>query len=85
MKNLIVGSCKDIVKAIAFFQGLPQVNLIANHRSNILVHLEELFSEENAKTRFDELNKLTRLQKENLINEVNPDWVELKIGINIEL
>ncbi len=46
-----------------------------------LVYFEEYSDLFRARTRFIEVSRWTRAQKEKLIRRVNPDWIDLSIGI----
>lgn len=84
-KNILhVGMCGDIVKTIAFYEKIPNIAMgLDCYKLNKLVYLEEYKSETDALIRFEQLHKLNRLEKEKIIHFANPDWVELKVGINI--
>ncbi len=51
---------------------------------NRLVYFEEINSEELAMERFKQVSTYTRPQKEKIIRPVNPDWIDLTIGLNFE-
>ncbi|MDB5118469.1 MAG: hypothetical protein JWQ79_3961 [Mucilaginibacter sp.] len=59
-----------------FFDGAQQLNR--------LVYFEEINTEEQAMERFKTVSTYTRPQKEKMIRPVNPDWVDLTIGLNFE-
>ncbi len=59
-----------------FFDSAPQLNR--------LVYFEEINTEEMAMERFKTVSTYTRPQKEKMIRPVNPDWVDLTIGLNFE-
>lgn len=85
MESLLVGKSKDIEKAIKFFTSIPNSFLKSTQRHNILVYLEELTNNEDMDSKYEKIFKLSRLEKERLINKANPDWVELIINGNITL
>lgn len=83
-RMLLVGYCDDIEKTIKFFKELP--NLHENTTDyNRLVYVEEHSDKGICIERFDELMAFTRDLKEAVIDSCNPDWIELKPGINFEL
>ncbi|HQS06357.1 MAG TPA: hypothetical protein PLT16_12070, partial [Daejeonella sp.] len=49
-----------------------------------LVYFEELNSEPLAMERFKLISKFTRIQKDRMIRSVNPDWIDLTIGLDFE-
>jgi putative endonuclease len=51
---------------------------------NRLVYFEEINTEEQAMERFKVVSTYTRPQKEKMIRAVNPDWVDLTIGLKYE-
>lgn len=76
---LHIGYTKDIKRAILFYKSLP--NELKDY--NRLVYLEQYKVEENARNRHEEVTRFTKAQKEELVNSINPGWVELVPGINI--
>ncbi len=75
------GYCRDIEKAVKFYKNLPSA--FANVYK--LVYLEELPDDQKAFARYKEILAYTDLEKGILIDNINPDRVELEPGINIEL
>lgn len=69
---------------IEWYKKLPTMFLWGKQQ-NILIWLEECRSLQAAKDRFEELIKLTKQQRIELIESGNPQWVELKPGENITL
>ena len=49
-----------------------------------LVYFEELNSENMAMFRFNIISKFTRIQKDRMVRSVNPDWLDLTIGLDFE-
>lgn len=84
-KILHVGMCEDIIKALAFYNDMPIVSLDANFKLFKLLYLIEYTNLPEARKRFEELTKTAKNELVKLIKEVNPDLVELKPGINIEV
>jgi putative endonuclease len=82
--NLHVGLCSDILKTLQFYQQMPTLFFDSAHQLNRLVYFEEINNEEQAMERFQFVSTFTRPQKEKMIRSVNPDWVDLTIGLNFE-
>jgi len=49
-----------------------------------LVYFGKLSSETIAMERFKLISKFTRIQKDRMIRSVNPDWIDLTIGLDFE-
>ncbi len=82
--NLHVGLCSDILKAIQFYGQMPTLFFDSAQQLNRLVYFEEINNEEQAMDRFKFVSTFTRPQKEKMIRSVNPNWVDLTIGLNFE-
>ena len=82
--NLHVGLCSDILKTLQFYQQMPTLFFDSAQQLNRLVYFEEISSEEQAMERFKFVSTFTRPQKEKMIRSVNPDWVDLTIGLKYE-
>lgn len=67
-----------------FYRQMPDLYWGGGEQGNRLVYFEELQSESAALERFYLLSRFTRAQKEKQIREVNPDWVDLSIGLDFE-
>lgn len=81
---LITGYTEDIIKTIASFKKMP--NLFNPQRDfKQLVYLEMFTTNQGIIDRHKEVEVLTRQQKDELIATVNPEWIELKPGVNIDL
>jgi putative endonuclease len=63
---------------------MPTLFFDSAQQLNRLVYFEEINSEEMAMERFKTVSTYTRPQKEKMIRPVNPDWVDLTIGLNFE-
>lgn len=74
---LHVGMSGDLTKAINSYKSLSGFCFDARSKITRLVYHESLPTEETALTRFQEVSKYTRMQKERLIRRYNPDWVDL--------
>jgi putative endonuclease len=53
---------------------------IMNTRSR-LIYFEEYNDEQKLRERFTFLSRSTRAQKEKIIRKINPDWVDLSVGL----
>jgi putative endonuclease len=82
--NLHVGLCSDLLKTLKFYGDMPTLFFDSSKQLNRLVYFEEINTEEMAMERFKTVSTYTRLQKEKMIRPVNPDWVDLTIGLNFE-
>ena len=82
--NLHVGLCSDILKTLNFYREMPTLFFDTAQQLNRLVYFEEINTEEQAMERFKYVSTFTRPQKEKMIRSVNPDWVDLTIGLNFE-
>jgi putative endonuclease len=63
---------------------MPTLFFDSAQQLNRLVYFEEINTEEQAMDRFKFVSTFTRPQKEKMIRSVNPDWVDLTIGLNFE-
>lgn len=82
--NLHVGLCADLLKTLDFYRQMPTLFFDSAQQLNRLVYFEEINTEEQAMDRFKMVSTFTRPQKEKMIRSVNPDWVDLTIGLNFE-
>lgn len=82
--SIHVGMSTDLMKTMAFYRQMPNLFFDAGQQLTRLVYFEELSSEVSAKERFNLINKFTRIQKDRLIRAVNPDWIDLTIGLDFE-
>ncbi|WPV01235.1 GIY-YIG nuclease family protein [Mucilaginibacter sp. cycad4] len=83
-KNLHVGLCSDLMKTIQFYSEMPTLFFDNAQQLNRLVYFEEINTEEQAMERFKVVSTYTRPQKEKTIRAVNPDWIDLTIGLKYE-
>ncbi|MFD2146646.1 GIY-YIG nuclease family protein [Mucilaginibacter antarcticus] len=83
-KNLHVGLSSDLLKTLKFYSEMPTLFFDNAQQLNRLVYFEEINTEEMAMDRFKMVSTFTRTQKEKMIRFVNPDWVDLTIGLNFE-
>ncbi|HVS91724.1 MAG TPA: hypothetical protein VHB54_16940 [Mucilaginibacter sp.] len=82
--NLHVGLCSDLLKTLQFYQQMPTLFFDSAQQLNRLVYFEEINNEEQAMERFQFVSTFTRPQKEKMIRSVNPDWIDLTVGLNFE-
>ena len=82
--SIHVGMSTDLMKTMTFYRQMPNLFFDAGQQLTRLVYFEELNSEASAKERFNLINKFTRIQKDRLIRGVNPDWIDLTIGLDFE-
>jgi putative endonuclease len=79
-----VGMSTDLMKTMSFYRQMPNLFFDAGQQLTRLVYFEELSSESAALERFNLINKFARIQKDRLIRSVNPDWIDLTIGLDFE-
>ena len=79
-----VGMSTDLMKTMAFYRKMPNLFFDSGQQLTRLVYFEELNSENTAMYRFNIISKFTRMQKERMVRYVNPDWVDLTIGLDFE-
>ena len=82
--NLHVGLCSDLTKTLQFYREMPTLFFDNSQQLNRLVYFEEIRNEDQAMERFKFVSTFTRPQKEKMIRSVNPDWIDLTIGLNFE-
>ncbi|MCJ8211170.1 GIY-YIG nuclease family protein [Mucilaginibacter sp. RS28] len=82
--NLHVGLSSDLMKTIKFYSEMPTLFFDSAQQLSRLVYFEEITNEEMAMERFKYVSTFTRSQKEKMIRAVNPDWVDLTIGLKYE-
>ena len=82
--SLHVGMSADLLKTVSFYRQMPNLFFDSAQQLTRLIYFEELRSEESALQRFNLLSKFTRAQKEKLVRAVNPDWLDLSIGLDFE-
>jgi len=79
-----VGMSSDLMKTMSFYRQMPNLFFDAGQQLTRLVYFEELSSETLAMERFKHISKFTRIQKDRVIRSVNPDWIDLTIGLDFE-
>lgn len=82
--SIHAGCCIDIANMLSFYKKMP-VSLIDGKNMNMIFYLEEYTQEENAIQRVKEVTSFTLQQKKELIESINPDYIELVPGKNIEI
>lgn len=83
-RNFIqVNLSTNLVRTMQEHKNSPDLfmNITAPHR---LIYFEEYTQRERAFSRIRELLHWTRSQKEKLIRSVNPDWIDISIGLGFE-
>lgn len=81
---LHVGMSTDLMKTMTFYRQMPNLFFDSGQQLTRLVYFEELNSENTALQRFKLISKFTRIQKDRLIRSVNPDWIDLTVGLDFE-
>lgn len=81
---LHVGMSSDLMKTMNFYRQMPNLFFDAGQQLTRLVYFEELNTEHSAMHRFNLISKFTRIQKDRMIRSVNPDWIDLTIGLDFE-
>ncbi len=82
--NLHIGLSANMMKTMSFYRQMPNLFFDAGQQLTRLVYFEELNTEDQANFRFKLINRFTRAQKEKMIRSVNPDWLDLTIGLDYE-
>jgi putative endonuclease len=82
--SIHVGMSTDLMKTMGFYRQMPNLFFDSGQQLTRLVYFEELSSEAAALERFNLINKFARIQKDRLIRSVNPDWIDLTIGLDFE-
>lgn len=82
--SIHVGMSTDLMKTMTFYRQMPNLFFDSGQQLTRLVYFEEFSSESSAVERFNLINKFTRIQKDRLIRAVNPDWIDLTIGLDFE-
>jgi len=82
--SLHVGMSADLLKTVSFYRQMPSLFFDSAQQLTRLIYFEELRNEEAAVQRFNLISKFTRAQKEKLVRAVNPDWLDLSIGLDFE-
>lgn len=83
-KSLHVGMSSDLIKTMKFYRDMPNLFFDSGQQLTRLVYFEELNSENSAMQRFGLISRFTRVQKEKIVRSVNPDWLDLTIGLDYE-
>ena len=81
---LHVGMSSDLMKTMAFYRQMPNLFFDSGQQLTRLVYFEELNSELTAMQRFNLISRFTRIQKDRIVRSVNPDWLDLTIGLDFE-
>lgn len=81
---LHVGMSSDLMKTMNFYRQMPDLFFDSGQQLTRLVYFEELSSESSAMQRFHLISKFTRTQKDRMVRSVNPDWLDLTLGLDFE-
>lgn len=79
-----MGMSTDLIKTMTFYRQMPNLFFDSGQQLTRLVYFEELSSENCALQRFNLISKFTRTQKDRMIRSVNPDWIDLTLGLDFE-
>jgi predicted GIY-YIG superfamily endonuclease len=71
--HLNCGFCGNLADMIAMYNEMPTAKL--DYQQNKLVYLEQIH-EHQGQARLDWMMTLNRKQKNELIEAINPDWIE---------
>jgi putative endonuclease len=82
--SLHVGMSADLLKTVNFYRQMPNLFFDSAQQLTRLIYFEEMRTEDAAVQRFNLISKFTRAQKEKLIRAVNPDWLDLSLGLDLE-
>lgn len=82
--SLHVGMSSDLMKTMKFYREMPNLFFDSAQQLTRLVYFEELNTEQVAAQRFGLISRFTRAQKEKIVRSVNPDWLDLTIGLDFE-
>ncbi len=81
--SMHVGMSDDLTKTLAFYKSMPSLFFDQGQQLSRLVYFEEQKSEELALRRFKAISHFTRLQKEKLVRNYNPDWLDLSKNFGV--
>ena len=81
---LHVGMSTDLMNTMVFYRQMPNLFFDSGQQLTRLVYFEELSSESTAVQRFNLISRFTRIQKDRMVRSVNPDWIDLTIGLDFE-
>ncbi|WP_285008094.1 GIY-YIG nuclease family protein [Pedobacter faecalis] len=82
--SLHVGISADLIKTLDFYKKMPCLFFDSAHQLTRLVYFEEFKTEAQALSRFKQMSRFTRAQKERIVRSCNPDWIDLTIGLDFE-
>ncbi len=82
--SMHVGMSTDLLKTVGFYRQMPNLFFDSAQQLTRLIYFEEMRTEEAALQRFNLISKFTRAQKEKMVRSVNPDWLDLSIGLDFE-
>lgn len=82
--GLHVGMSADLIKTLDFYKQMPNLFFDSSHQLSRLVYFEEFKTEAQALSRFKLISRFTRMQKERIVRSCNPDWIDLRVGLDFE-
>lgn len=82
--SLHAGMSADLLKTLDFYKKMPNLFFDSSQQFSRLVYFEEFKNEAQALTRFKQISRFTRMQRERLVRSCNPEWVDLTIGLDFE-
>lgn len=82
--SMHVGMSSDLMKTMKFYREMPNLFFDSGQQLTRLVYFEELNTEQVALQRFGLVSRFTRVQKEKIVRSVNPDWLDLTMGLSFE-
>lgn len=82
--NLMIVFSRDVAKTMALFNEMPTLYSPPD-KQNCLYYLEGFKDYQEAQVRYKAVVGMSNDKKKGLIESANPDWIEFKIGENIEL
>ncbi|SMO45757.1 GIY-YIG nuclease family protein [Solitalea koreensis] len=78
---ITVGYTDNLYKTVNIYRNTAELFVDENKKSMRLVYFEQYDNEVLLKKRCDELQRLTKAQRERIIRTVNPNWNDLSIKI----
>lgn len=82
--NIHVGTTQALKKALEFYTKIPSMSYPVK-KLNMLVYLEEFTNKNAAIERFEQVTRFNKAQKTELIESVNPDWIDMIPGETFEM
>ena len=79
-----VDSSSDLLRTISAIHQSKNLFFEPLSQANRLVYFEEYTNEAHLFERQKQVKKFTKAQKEKLIRKLNPDWIDLSVGLQHE-